>query len=133
MGLVTKETDALGRETYYGYNNNGWKIWTVNPDGSTTDLYYALEGANGGENTITTVYNESYAVTDYFDGLGRIITQTERPVNGTETVLSEYFYDKHRVSEVYDAKGNYSKYGYDALDRVTSLSQRDSEDTILGQ
>ena len=123
----------MGRETHHGYNKNGWKIWTVNPDGSTVDIYYNLEGANGGENTITTVYNESYAVTEYFDDLGRLIQQTERPVDGTESTLRKYYYTGHRVSEVYDGKNNYAAYDYDPFDRVISLVQRDSEDNILGQ
>ncbi len=128
LGRVTSETDALGRTTYYGYNNNGWNTWTVFPDETTVDIFYNLDGINGGENTITTVYNENYTVTDYFDDLGRQILQSEKPANGNESVLLEYEYDGHNINKKTDGNGNYSLYDYDSFNRVISVTGYNADD-----
>lgn len=133
LGLVTSSTDALGRTTYYGYNNNGWPTWTVYPDDSTIDIEYTLSGANGGSNKITTTTNDVYTVIAYYDDLGRQIKQSEKTANGSEKTLSTNQYSGHRLTKVTDAIGNYSIYNYDVFDRVTSLMQYDSNDVICGQ
>ncbi len=127
LGRVYIYTDPLGRSTEYRYNKNGWQTEILNNDGSTTEFIYQLEGANGGENAITTVYNETYEVTDYFNDLGMQTKRCENPVGGNKQLLYEYEYDGHNIISTQTSIPGYTEYVYDAANRVVRINKYDGE------
>ena len=123
LGRVNVYADPLGRTTEYYYNKNGWQTEVLKNDGSSTEFIYKLEGAKGGENAITTVYNNRCEVTDYFNGLGMQTKRYENPVGGEKQLLYEYKYDGHNIIRKTTSETGYINYIYDAANRVTYIEK----------
>ena len=117
LGLIASETDANGGTTNYTYYKNGWLKKTVSPDSSFVEQIYSI---SPNASKMTTSYNNKYYKVDYYDGLGRVIKQSEKSsVNGTETILNQYRYNGNRIDTVTTANGHEIWYDYyDAFNRI---------------
>jgi YD repeat-containing protein len=143
-------TSEASQSTVYTYNAIGQQQ-TVTDDSGTTTYSYNLDGMMtqeaSPEGTITYVYNdldqqiETYTSnTDIgyaYDVLGRLTTTTVDKLNGstlsTSLVTMDY-YDKdgNKAAEVNPA-GVLTSYGYDALNRLTSVNESLGTTTIFSQ
>ncbi len=120
----------------YSYDPVGNRGGLVNPDG--TLVTYSYNGNNAlttqqlpGGRTYTTQYDSASNPTTIlfnggqrlmsYDGLGRVITQTEyRGVNVISTITDGYDAGGRKVSQTRDA--NTTLYSYDAINRLTGQS-----------
>ncbi|HET7566676.1 MAG TPA: RHS repeat-associated core domain-containing protein [Gaiellaceae bacterium] len=119
------DSDALGNETKYRYDADGREIEVVAPDGGINSLSYDAAG-----NVLTRKDSLDHVTQYAYDADGRLSSVTD-PLGD----VTSYGYDPagNRISVV-DANGNATQtagdgttaYGYDAANRVTSISYSDS-------
>jgi RHS repeat-associated protein len=152
---LTSATNALNQVTYHQYNScTGTVYSTTDPNGQQTTFSYDLMGrlvqtnlSDGGQTS--QAYNESstplsvtttskinassnLVTTVQVDGLGRVV-QTQLNSDPQGVVFTDTTYDaldrKHTVSNPHHSGGSLTDgittYGYDALSRVTSLTEPD--------
>ncbi len=137
--LLTKMTDPLGNSATYAYDADNELTSTTDRDGRTTT--YAFDAAKrltgetwvGGSYTATFNYNQDGQVTmaqDPFstytyaynnDGLVTGVYNAGTP--GVPTVTLSYGYDGYlNQTSLTDTLGGSISYGFDAVDRLTSMS-----------
>ena len=112
-----REYDPLGRE-----------IQIENPDGTWKEIHYApLERTHRDENVVAGL--NGAPITYRSDGLGRLVTITERPraegdaPQERQAWRTEFYYDAaDRMTGFMTAEGSERTVGYDALGRVKRLS-----------
>jgi RHS repeat-associated protein len=90
FGLVTRETDPLGRHTYFGYDPyNLFVASTTNPLGHNTRFTY--DYSSGNVATTTTANGTTYATT--YDALDRpLVIKVPDPDTGVPVVTATYNY-----------------------------------------
>jgi RHS repeat-associated protein len=102
-GLVTKQTDANGKVTYFKYDALDRLIRIVRKVGSTSD---------------TIVPGVDAVVTYTYDPVGNRLTETEPNGNTTTFVFDA---DNRRVQET-NAAGDITRWTYDGVDNVTTVT-----------
>jgi RHS repeat-associated protein len=124
-GQLTRQTDPLGRETSYVYDDLGRTITVIEPDPDgegeeeSPETTYTYDAAG----KVLSVTDPLGKTTDYtYDNLGRLIT-TELPDPDGQGSLgrptTSYSYDAAgNVTSLTDPVGNTTAWVYDGLDRV---------------
>ena len=120
-----EDMDRVSRISYV-YDDAGNLAFMINADGITTyeyDQYNRLIGLTPPELFIT-----GEKIVYQYDGLGRLITEIfpyKKPGSDLYDQIS-YRYDKNgNLIEVTDARGNYTTYKYDALNRLVLVVDRE--------
>jgi RHS repeat-associated protein len=131
-GQLIEVEDALGNVTQYGYDQWSRQNLITFPDLTTATISY--DDLN---NTQTSTDAEGYQIKEYYDKLGRKLTNEEtKKINGgtaTQTnTLATYTYDN--AGHVLIAKDNVTpqnttSYAYDTLGQLTSVTNAKMEST----
>jgi RHS repeat-associated protein len=140
-GVIKTATDANNQVTSYQYNDPFWRLTQTNyPDGGQTTITY--NDTASPSNTVTSQKldstNRSLTTQTNFDGLGRPIqNMITSDVNGTDRTVTTYDV-LGRVSSIYnptrcnppttncgEPTWGYTSYQYDALSRVTQVTEPD--------
>jgi RHS repeat-associated protein len=135
---LTSQTDATDATTTYTYDAGGNLYTLTDPDENTTTWAYDLLGRTIQETTSlgtrSFTYNSAGDVTRKTDRNGRVTTYTYNSLGQqtAETWLDAQGTSVHTISYTYDTIGDLLTasdaaasyaYNYDALDRVTAVSQ----------
>jgi YD repeat-containing protein len=117
-GLVVKDVDELGLETVYGYDRVGRRVSVVDPAGRVTLTEYGADHMS-----VTTP--DGHQVTEYTDGLGRVVETVDNVRNSEEAeegarVVSRVRYVRHgREKVVTDTGGRNITIKMDMFGRET--------------
>ena len=152
FGVLTSETDALGRTTRYFYDQKGKLSATINPDNSTGMVYTTdaignvikVEPASFNGSTSSAVKNAEFVEYEYTNGtLSKIITDsTAYTLNynvfgestgvkiGNQTIVS-YTYQPNngKLSTITYGNGTVVQNIYDELDRLSEVWYNKSGET----
>jgi len=138
-GVVTKVTDARGKETLMDYDVNGNMIKRTDALGVETDYFYdsldrltKITFPSGSGNDTTYVYDMAgrmTAVTDPagrtttygYDGLGRQ-TSVTTPISSPNPSVTYAYHPSGVLNSVTDALGHTTSYDYDAGLRLTRVT-----------
>jgi RHS repeat-associated protein len=152
-GNVLTETDALGRTTTSTYDGNGKALTRTDPAGRVTSYAYngagepTSETAPGGLVTtsgydsrgqLVIVTSPAGAVTTYaYDDAGRVASMVEPRGNAAGATPADYRwsygYDANgNQTTVTDPLGNTTTRAYDALNRLTSVTDASGHATTYG-
>jgi RHS repeat-associated protein len=125
--LPTSPTDDASNATYYGYDSSGNQTSTAQASGPQATVAYngdgtpassAVPGAAAGVVT-------SYA----YDGYGDLTTITP-PANSSLGARSYTWDGFGRLASATDGKGDTISYGYDKMDRITSVAYSDGTHSL---
>ncbi|MBP1992920.1 RHS repeat-associated core domain-containing protein [Paenibacillus eucommiae] len=129
-GRMTWSEDAIGNRMSYGYDQWSRQNLVTYPDAATASLQY-----DDIANTKTSTDAEGYILKQFFDKMGRLLTQEETKKIGsgatTQTNLLAAFTYNH-TGQVITAKDsltpqNTTTYGYDVLGQLTSVNNAKNE------
>ncbi len=127
-GQLVTVTTPSGRQVVYGYSNNRPVSVTVDGVNVLNSVFYEPFGPNGGwkwGNSTPSVPNTHTRVFDLDFRMTRVTS--DLPVSGTQPYFDRQIgWDNHtRVASITDLANSAlsASYGYDALDRLTSIAQ----------
>ncbi|MFF2890595.1 RHS repeat-associated core domain-containing protein [Paenibacillus sp. NPDC057967] len=125
FGRVTQTEDAIGNLTSYTYDQWSRQNKIVMPDNTSTRVVYDDIGS-----TKTTIDSVGNQLKEYYDIAGNVLKKEEVTSTGTATILGTYTYDlAGNVLLAKDSAQNTSKYSYDALSRLMSVTNALNEIT----
>jgi len=138
-----QRTDAFGKTLRYAYDANGNRIQLTDPDGKATtytyDVLNRLQSVLNSAGVTTYTYERSGRVTEirypnntvarrFYDDAGRM-SVIDNTINSAPASRFEYSYDRNgnRIEQTETNGGSpeTTTYGYDSLDRLTSVSYDD--------
>jgi len=121
--LVTQTIDEEGKKALFEYDNEGRLIKAIDGAGNETVYEYdkSLETSVSSYKPVRIVF-PTYTRRIYYDNLQRVIRGTDILDENTSHSTS-YVYDAggNLASET-NAEGNITRYGYDALNRLTKIT-----------
>lgn len=139
QGLLTSLTDPFGKATTFSFNNDGDLLQRVDRIGRRIDFVYdsahRLTTETWGNGRVTSfVYDTAGQLTNAndpdsrltmaYDGQGRLQSVDNAGTPGAPRVLMSYGYDANgNVTRVQDSLGGSTDYSYDALDRLSRVTQ----------
>jgi len=122
-GLITKRTDANGKETLYQYDALGRVLNQLDAAGGLTEFAYDKHG-----NLTTLTDPEGNKTTFEYDLAGRKIKET-RPMG---QILRYSYYPNGLLKTLTDAKGQVTTYSYDGGGRLVSVTYHDGLEDHFG-
>ncbi len=136
-GVLTSVTDPNGQTANYQYTDpNFWRLKETDyPDGGKTTINYT-DAATGFNIATTRLLNNiptSHTVTQYLDGLGRVNETLDAQACSEVDTKYDSLGRVYSVSNPYchntDSTYGLTTYGYDALNRTTSVTYPDTAAT----
>jgi YD repeat-containing protein len=113
--------DPLGRTTTVNYNNRGWETDQTDPASMMNQFQY--NGVGRRTWVMTTGGGMSMSASFTYDDLGRMIRHTDELNNATN-----YEFDSNgNRTAVIDPLGHRTSFGYDARDRLISVTTTDPD------
>jgi RHS repeat-associated protein len=117
-GNMTKQTDAMGVETDYSYDSLDRVTEITFPSGSGNDTTYVYDKAG----RMTAVTDPAGRTTTYgYDGLGRQ-TSVTTPISSPNPSVTYAYHPSGVLNSVTDALGHTTSYEYDAGLRLTRVN-----------
>jgi RHS repeat-associated protein len=143
--LVGSVEDPNSQTTTYSYDtaNNFWRLAGIGyPDGGQTNISYNDSSSGFSAETSrllsgsTCTGTNCHQVTQYLDGLGRVIksvdSQTSGEVDTTYDSLGRVYTVSNPHTGTSAPSDGLTTYGYDALNRLTSIAYPDTAATSIG-